>query len=330
MPMLLACFTMCVPTNSHSLVPRVIASTQCGSVVVVDKPHGCSLEHAALAIPPGPGAGGRAGAFCHNLDLPTSGCLVGATTAEAASRVGVLWQGGRVSKVYVALVEGWPDDPAWRGPPAAPGLGSEVVVDEGALLDFRILTSQRRSIQKVKSNGKRALTRVRLAARGQLGGEKVALVWCWPVTGRRHQLRVHLGHVGFPIVGDVKYGAGAGVLPDIVDDASGDEDDDECDGAGSARVFLHAASVTLPLPAALGGQLSAIARLDAERWHPARAMLIERAAGSDALSAIASPPASWFAEAAAALAEEGVAAALSSAELAERVRTLTFDPELFA
>jgi hypothetical protein len=185
------------------------------------------------------------------------------------------------------------------------------------VLDFRIATSRRRSTQKVRPNGKRAMTRVRLAARGTLCGQRVALVWCYPITGRRHQLRVHLSHSGFPILGDTKYGA-APLRAQAKSSASADAPargvgdssaiaqppmalDVHGEGAGGraasgadaqalastplqlpwARVFLHAAAIVLPLPAELGGRLLAIAPLDESRWHPNRALHLEASLEAD-------------------------------------------------
>lgn len=268
---------------------RPLASSPRGAVLIVDKPHGSRLDDFARASLAESG-----GAFCHNLDRVTSGCMVAATDEAAASAVGRLWREGRVAKVYAALVEGWCDD-AWR--------------DE-ATLDFRIETSKRRSTQKVKASGKRAETRVRLAARGALrDGRPVSLVWCAPVTGRRHQLRVHLAHVGHPIVSDGKYGAASAPL-----DCLGPSLDGE-----APRVFLHAASVALPLPAELGGLLSAVARLDGTRWHAPGALRLH--------SALAAPPGSWFAECC--RAADGAPQPAAADALAANVGAGAFDSSLF-
>lgn len=265
-----------------------LASSARGAVVIVDKPHGMRLDAFALES-----LGESGGAFCHNLDRVTSGCMVAATTAEAASAVGMLWQAGRVAKVYAALVEGHCDE-AWR---------------EEVELDFRIETSRRRSTQKVKASGKRALTRVRLAAHGALGDQPVSLVWCAPVTGRRHQLRVHLAHVGHPIINDVKYGATA-----------------PFDGLGASldgdapRVFLHAASVAVPLP---DGLLSAVSRLDPLRWHAEGRMQLD-----GGVTCIAGPPPSWYSECC--RAEDDTPDPAAADALAAETAALTFDASLFS
>ena len=54
--------------------------------------------------------------------------------------------------------------------------------------------------------GAAALTRFRVERRVEKEGGKFAQVRAWPVTGRTHQIRVHLSHAGFPVVGDKLYG----------------------------------------------------------------------------------------------------------------------------
>lgn len=208
--------------NSSPRQPVVIARAP--GIAVVDKPHGAQLAECQPALPEG-------GAFVHNLDRVTSGCLVGATTREAASALGRLWQAKRVVKVYLALVEG---HCAWD--------------HHRHRSDARIATSRRRSKQRVSATGKRSQTLASVACVGELDGSPVTLVWCWPVTGRRHQLRVHLSHAGHPICGDTKYAADTSGAPLV------------------ERVCLHCCFVALPLPPEAGGTLMATSRLDATRW----------------------------------------------------------------
>jgi hypothetical protein len=57
----------------------------------------------------------------------------------------------------------------------------------------------------VNPNGKECLTEVRVLGRGQYMGREVTLVQLTPHTGRTHQLRVHMQHIGHPILGDTLY-----------------------------------------------------------------------------------------------------------------------------
>jgi 23S rRNA pseudouridine955/2504/2580 synthase len=80
----------------------------------------------------------------------------------------------------------------------------------------------------VRDDGKSAQTRVRLS---RTYG-KLSLLQCQPLTGRTHQIRVHLQHAGFPIAGDLRYG------------------DEQLNTfaarAGLKRLFLHAQSIAFP------------------------------------------------------------------------------------
>lgn len=62
----------------------------------------------------------------------------------------------------------------------------------------------------VRPDGKRAVTRYETLCPGS-----VSLVRLWPLTGRTHQLRVHLAHIGCPVLGDPQYGAAAGVTQQL-------------------------------------------------------------------------------------------------------------------
>lgn len=123
----------------------------------------------------------------HRLDKDTSGVLVLAKTPRAATELGKMLAGKEVRKLYLALVVGVPkpregviDQPLAKGN----DYGFEKMgVDEDA--------------------GKRAVTEYRVL---DTAGQKLALVELSPVTGRMHQLRVHMAHIGCPIVGDGKYG----------------------------------------------------------------------------------------------------------------------------
>lgn len=168
----------------------------------------CSLNHPSTLTD-----GGDA-RLCHNLDFVTSGLLVAAKSARSADDVSRAFRERSCQKLYVALVFGHPE---W---PLSPHV-----------MDARIQPSQRRFRQRISSGGKKAHTEAVVAARGRLRvgphrGKAASLVWVMPETGRRHQIRLHLSHAGFPIVGDYTYAADAGCY----------------------RTFLHAGGLRLPMP----------------------------------------------------------------------------------
>ena len=161
------------------------------ALVVADKPAGL------LAVP-GRGEAGLVNLasqlqqrfadaqIVHRLDMATSGLIVFARGAEAQRRLSAAFAERRVRKRYVAVVEG------------------EVEGDEGRIDAPLIADWPHRPLQKVcTATGKASLTLWRVLARGP-GWTRLALT---PVTGRSHQLRVHLRHIGHPIRGDGLYGA---------------------------------------------------------------------------------------------------------------------------
>lgn len=143
----------------------------------------------------------------HRLDMATSGVMLFALTPEAQRRLSWAFESRRVIKHYEAQVHGLPN------------------ADEGAM-DWPLGADwPRRPRQQVDAtHGRPALTRWRVIARDEARAR--TRMHLEPLTGRSHQLRVHLLTLGHPIVGDRLYG------PD--DDAS--------------RLHLHACRIEIPDP----------------------------------------------------------------------------------
>ncbi|MFP4295930.1 MAG: RluA family pseudouridine synthase [Halothiobacillaceae bacterium] len=121
----------------------------------------------------------------HRLDWDTSGLLVLARNARAHSRLSQAFMQRQVHKGYVALVDGQPDDE--RGLIELP-LGPDP-------------DPERKPRQCVRPDGRPATTRWQVLERA---GDHCRLA-LWPVTGRAHQLRVHMLALGHPILGDSLY-----------------------------------------------------------------------------------------------------------------------------
>ncbi|HJW44695.1 MAG TPA: RluA family pseudouridine synthase [Geothrix sp.] len=131
----------------------------------------------------------------HRLDRYTTGCLCLAKTAEAQRAIQAQFKARTVEKRYLALV---------RHSPRLPQLGS-LLVDEPIARH-----KQDRLRMVVAAGGRPAQTRLRVVARTT----SVALVECELLTGRTHQIRVHLAHLRAPLMGDPLYG-GPGRWKDV-------------------------------------------------------------------------------------------------------------------
>ena len=127
----------------------------------------------------------------HRLDQPTSGLVLMARHAQAQRDLSLAFAERRVHKQYLAVV---------RGQPALP-----TDADGWGLIDLPLICDwPRRPLQKVDwEHGKPSQTRWR-----SLGYERqsdTSVLELEPLTGRSHQLRLHLAHHGHPILGDALY-----------------------------------------------------------------------------------------------------------------------------
>ena len=149
----------------------------------------------------------------HRLDRDTSGILVVARNQKAFEYLKNLFQNHQVKKTYLALVCG------------------ELKEKEG-LIDKPIGIingSVRRTVHAKNARMvKEAKTKYKVKKELEIGGEKFSLLEAEPLTGRTHQIRVHLNSIGHPIVGDRLYG--------------------RKNPLNISRQFLHADSIEFALP----------------------------------------------------------------------------------
>jgi 23S rRNA pseudouridine1911/1915/1917 synthase len=122
----------------------------------------------------------------HRLDKETSGCLVVAKTDAAHRALAAQFASRNVVKIYLALVAGSPRLPTGI-------INAPIARDPVHRKKMKVAAIGR---------GREAITEYRVIA--SAGG--VSLVECRPRTGRTHQIRVHLKHLGCPVLGDPLYG----------------------------------------------------------------------------------------------------------------------------
>ncbi len=180
-------------------------------LIVIDKPAGLVVHPAAgnwtgtlvnaLIAHCGDSLSGIGGVrrpgIVHRLDKDTTGLMVVAKTDRAHRRLADQFadhgKSGALERAYTALV--------WGAPGAAGGTVN-------AALARSVSNRQRRA---VSDRGKHAVTHWRRRETYRLGNDPsaaAALVECRLETGRTHQIRVHMAHIGHPLIGDRDYAAG--------------------------------------------------------------------------------------------------------------------------
>ena len=163
------------------------------ALLIIDKPAGLvvhpgagnrqhTLQNALLALDPSLSLVPRAG-LVHRLDKDTSGLLVVARTPEAHTGLVAQMAARQIEREYLALCTG--------------------VMSGGGTVDEPIGRHRtQRTRMAVRAAGRPAVTHYRIARRFRAH----TLVRVSLETGRTHQIRVHLAHAGYPIVGDPLYG----------------------------------------------------------------------------------------------------------------------------
>lgn len=205
---------------SDTVKPPITVLHQDRSLLVADKPSGVlsqpsenssgveiAFDHLVLTVLALQDGRRPFLRMVHRLDRMTSGAVLFACRPEALSPLTRAWSDGIVDRSYLAVVEGLPDF-------------------ESTIIDHPIARDRGHRWRFVcDSEGKNAQTEVSVVQKLESG---LSVLRCRLLTGRTHQVRVHLAHIGLPVLGDRLYGS--------------------LRAAEAPRSLLHAASIALPHP----------------------------------------------------------------------------------
>jgi 23S rRNA pseudouridine955/2504/2580 synthase len=163
---------------------------------VFNKPHGLAVQggsgttrHLDGMLKNLPNKQGEAPRLVHRLDRDTSGCLVVAKTAAAATHFGKVFRSRSARKIYWALVAGNP----------TPRQG------EISCFIAKQVTTDGEQMVVVRNGAPGAVHSSSYYSTTDTASRRFAWVTLKPVTGRTHQLRVHMAQLGTPIIGDPRY-----------------------------------------------------------------------------------------------------------------------------
>lgn len=220
----------------HPLIQVVYHSGRC---LIVNKPSGLvthptkgdawsSLISRVKMYLPDHGSAGGPMHLINRLDRETSGLVVFCLENELALNIRRAWESGMVRKSYCAIVHGVP---SWTAITCTGSLGD----DESSPVFIK---------DCVRPDGRRSRTAFRFIRSFRIDGRHFSLVEARPETGRKHQIRIHLAHLGFPIVGDKLYGADEEIYLRFISGTLTVEDRSQL---WIPRHALHAAGLEFPV-----------------------------------------------------------------------------------
>ena len=213
------------PDFAQSLLERIVYEDE--GLIVLNKPsgmavHGGSGESFGVIEAMREATGKKYLELVHRIDKDTSGLLMIAKKRSTLKTLQEHLREKTLQKTYLCLVAGW--------------ISSETQTIDKPLLKYTLPATQegksgeRRVKVDVKSeDSKPSQTQINVLQKFELNGQKVSLIEAKPLTGRTHQIRVHLASIGHPLLGDDKYN------PNV---AKGDK--------SVRRLCLHAYQLEIP------------------------------------------------------------------------------------
>lgn len=166
---------------------------------------------------------GRKSAVTHRLDKETSGVLLVAKNKIVEKKVKLKFEKGEIHKSYLAMVKG-------------------IIKNDFEIVENIGLDKNSQSLKNkiyVRKDGKFSKTKFKVIE--IFPNLNATLLECMPITGRQHQIRVHMFHVKHPIVGDTMYGVDDSFAENFLDEKISDKNRVEITGA--SRLLLHSQSL---------------------------------------------------------------------------------------
>ena len=181
--------------------------------------------------------------LAHRLDRETSGVLLLTKTALSNIRIKAMFKSGQIKKRYTALCRG---DLSWNKRVIDTPIGPE-----GGKIRIKMAA---------RDDGLSAITTATVLERSSSG---MTMVSCNIGSGRTHQIRVHLDHIGASIIGDKLYGVPPDVFLDAWEHGVGDS---VIKRAGAPRQALHASELIIPTSSDHHIKIESALPADMRRW----------------------------------------------------------------